>query len=52
VAVDQPQGTDIAGIFNGRPSFKDVTGLVLGKAFGVNAAVKKPDGGITIYKPF
>ena len=52
VVIDQTQSTEIAGSFNGRPSFKDVTGLVLERAFGVYAAVKKPEGDITIYKPF
>jgi hypothetical protein len=52
VVVDDAQSTKIAGIFNGQPSFKDITGLVLQGAFGVYAEIKKPNGSITVYKPF
>jgi hypothetical protein len=52
LVVDDAQSTKIAGIFNGRPSFKDIAGLVLQGPFGVYAEIKKPDGTITVYKPF
>ena len=53
VVVDDAQSSRIAGLFDGRPSFKDVTGLVLvGSAFGVYAEINKADKHITLYAPF
>jgi len=52
VVIDSAQATLVVGLFDGRPSLKDIATLALADRHGVYAQVKKPEGSITIDRPF